>query len=95
MRKALDEGDLGDIATALCDSATPPVGDLDALVPRLADTRQRDAVASLQQARWGHGDATTVRAEVREAFRNGIRWQKAEARQPADILPPLFPRKKP
>ena len=91
LRKALDDGDFGEVATALCESAVPPVGDLDALVPLLADPRQRDAVAALQRARWGDGDGSQVRTELRDVFRHGIHWQGPDAPKTADVLPPLFP----
>ena len=90
LRRALADGDLGDIAAALCASARPVVDDLDQLAPLLADPRQREAIASLQRARWKDGDPAAARSALREAFRNGPRWQRAAASSPGP-LPPLYP----
>ncbi|MEN1929126.1 BatD family protein [Luteimonas sp. MJ250] len=93
LRKALDTGDLGDVADALCALASPPAADLDALSRRLVAGPQRDAVAGLQRARWGQGEGTAAqaRAAVREAFARGPDWvaQDPGADGP---LPPLYPR---
>jgi hypothetical protein len=90
LKHALDNGDLGDVAIALVAMAVPPVADLDALKPRLADARQREAVDALQRARWGDGDGTAARAALRAAFKHGPQWRKpvVAAQVP---LPPLYP----
>jgi hypothetical protein len=90
LKRALDSGDLGDVADALRAMAVPPVSDLDALMLRLADVRQRDAVDALQRARWGDGDGTVARASLRAAFRRGPQWREPVAAQ-ASPLPPLYP----
>ncbi|HVI25567.1 MAG TPA: BatD family protein [Xanthomonadaceae bacterium] len=90
LAKALERGDLGDIADALCAAATPPVRDLDALRTRLADAWQRQAVDQLQRARWGDGDPARARAVLREVFRDGIREQPRAASR-RELLPPLYP----
>jgi hypothetical protein len=90
LKRALDNGDLGDVADALRAMAVPPVSDLDALKLRLADARQRDAVDALQRARWGDGDGTIARALLRAAFERGPQWREPVARQ-ASPLPPLYP----
>jgi hypothetical protein len=90
LKRALDSGDLGDVADALRAMAVPPVRDLDALKLRLADARQRDAVDALQRARWGDGDGTIARALLRAAFERGPQWREPVARQ-ASPLPPLYP----
>jgi hypothetical protein len=90
LAKALERGDLADIADALCAAATPPVRDLDALRARLADARQRQAVDQLQFARWGDGDPARARAALREAFRDGIRVHPRGAPR-RELLPPLYP----
>jgi hypothetical protein len=90
LKRALDNGDLGDVADALRAMAVPPVSDLDALKLRLADARQRDAVDALQRARWGDGDGTVARAALRAAFRHGPQWREPVAAQ-ASPLPPLYP----
>ena len=92
LRDALQAGDLHAIADALCALAQPPAEGLDALAARLADPLQRDAIEQLQRARWAGGDATAARAAVRDAFRDGPRWQDAGGREPAPVLPPLYPR---
>lgn len=93
LRKALDTGDLGDVATALCGLASPPVGDLDALARLLAPGPQRDAIALLQQARWGQaeGGAAAARTAVRAAFASGPQWLADDA-DDTGPLPPLYPR---
>jgi hypothetical protein len=90
LKRALDNGDLGDVADALRAMAVPPVSDLDALKLRLADARQRDAVDALQRARWGDGDGTVARTALRAAFRHGPQWREPVAAQ-ASPLPPLYP----
>ena len=91
LAKALERGDLADIADALCAGATPPLRDLDALRARLGDPRQQQAVDLLQLARWGDGDATRARTALREAFRDGARWRSSAAPR-RELLPPLYPR---
>lgn len=90
LKRALESGDLGDIAEALRAMATPPADDLDAVLLRLDDARQRDAVQELRRARWGGGDPAAARAALRAAFAAGPRWKvaSASARPP---LPPLYP----
>ena len=92
LRLALDTGDLGEVAQALCALATPPAPDLDALHARLDDPAQAAAVDNLQRARWAGGDAAAARTGVREAFAKGPRWRadRSQARRP-DPLPPLYP----
>ncbi|WP_457009021.1 BatD family protein [Luteimonas sp. A537] len=92
LRKALDTGDLGDVAAALCALASPPAADLDALSRMLAAGPQREAVAELQRARWGQGDATAAqaRAAVRAAFARGPDWLARDVDRDGS-LPPLYP----
>lgn len=90
LRQALDTGDLGDIADVLCAMAQPPVRDLDALLPCLDNHGQRVAIAQLQRARWGDGDAATSRAALRTAFASGPDWRTTPV-SPASPLPPLYP----
>jgi hypothetical protein len=93
LKQALQAGDLGEVAGILCAMPVPPAPDLDALVMRIDDATQRDAIAVLQRARWGEGDAATARAALREAFKSGPRWMPLEERA-SDGLPPLYPRTK-
>ena len=92
LKQALDAGDLGDVAEVLCAMAHPPAADLDDVHARLDDAAQRDAVAALQRARWGDGDAAAARAAVRAAFKSAPRWSKPETTQAQEPLPPLYPR---
>ena len=94
LRKALDTGDLGDVAAALCALATPPVADLDALSARLAPGPQREAIAGLQRARWGQdgAGAAQARAAVRAAFARGPDWLDGGDAGDEGLLPPHYPR---
>ncbi|MFS8063968.1 MAG: BatD family protein, partial [Luteimonas sp.] len=91
LRRALDNGDLGDVSDVLCAMATPAVGDPDALRALLADPDQVAAIESLLRARWAGGDGVAARAALRVAFKQGPRWRVVEpvAEEP---LPPLYPR---
>lgn len=91
LQRALDTGDLGDVADALCATARPPAQGLDEVAERLADPRQREAVALLQRARWAGGDGSVARRALREAFRRGPRWAPRQAAPQDDPLPPLYP----
>lgn len=94
LKRALDRGDLGDVADALCALARPPVRDLDTLLDRLDDPRQREAVDALQRARWGGGDGVAARELLRRAFAKGPRWRATAGRTEA-LLAPLYPRERP
>lgn len=78
LRRALEGGDLADVAEALCAMASPPAPDLDAVRRRLEDPAQVAAVDALQRARWGDGDGAAARAALREAFKRGPRWRATE-----------------
>ena len=91
LRRALDTGDLGDVLDALRAQATPPVDTIDALLARLDDPRQAEAVRIAQRARFGNGDGVAARRALREAFAHGPRWCAPE-RVEASLLPPLYPR---
>ncbi|WP_369943424.1 BatD family protein [Xanthomonas medicagonis] len=91
LRKALDAGGLDEVAAILCSQAG--VADLDALLPRLDDAAQREAVLRLQRARWGGaGDVPGARGALREAFWDGPRLRAAPRKPASDELPPLYPR---
>jgi hypothetical protein len=91
LRKALDAGGLDEVAAILCIQAG--VADLDALLPRLDDAAQREAVLRLQRARWGDaGDVPGARGALREAFWDGPRLRAAPRKPASDELPPLYPR---
>ncbi|TWI06214.1 oxygen tolerance protein BatD [Luteimonas cucumeris] len=90
LKRVLDAGDLADITDTLCTMATPPVTDLDALLQRLDDGAQRDAVEQLRRARWGGGDAVAARAALRDAFKAGPSWRQSGVAKESP-LPPLYP----
>ena len=79
------------LAVLLQRMADPPAADLDEVVTRLDDPRQRDALLAMRRARWaGEGDPASARAALRTAFRDGPRWRPATAVDAA-LLPPLYP----
>ena len=92
LKRALDRGDLGDVAETLCAMASPPIADLDALRPRLDDPQQIAAVEALQRARWSDGDGVAARMALRDAFKRGPRWRAAKKEVVDEPLPPLYPR---
>ncbi|MBX3712733.1 MAG: BatD family protein [Lysobacter sp.] len=90
--QALADGDPARLLHALCAVATPPAADADALVERLADPVQRDAIGMLQRACWGEGDRAAAVSAARAAFVDGPRWRGGPGRAgDADALPPLYP----
>ncbi|GAB3381367.1 BatD family protein [Lysobacter fragariae] len=90
LQRALDTGDLGEVADALCALAMPPVRDVDAMRTQLADARQQAAIDALQRARWGGGDGSLARRQLRDAFAKGPHW-KPKVVAAASPLPPLYP----
>ena len=91
LRRALDAAGLDEIAVLLQRMADPPAADLDEVVTRLDDPRQRDALLAMRRARWaGEGDPASARAALRTAFRDGPRWRPATAVDAA-LLTPLYP----
>ena len=92
LRRALEEGDLGNVLLALGALAPAdagiPAGGWRAL---LADPAQRDAVDAIEQARWGSGDPVVARAAARKAFARGPRWRDTRIDAPREPLPPLYP----
>ncbi|RZA13716.1 MAG: hypothetical protein EOP93_19760 [Lysobacteraceae bacterium] len=87
---ALQRGDLGGIANALCAGAGLAVDDLDGVRAHLDDPAQARALAQLQAARWGSADTGEALAALRSAFAGGARWRVRRARGKA-LLPPLYP----
>jgi hypothetical protein len=92
LKRALERGDLGEVADVLCAMASPPVADLDALRLRLEDESQIAAVDLLQRTRWSDGDGVAARAALRDAFKRGPRWHAAKQEAADEALPPLYPR---
>ncbi|MGO4552548.1 BatD family protein [Lysobacter sp. 2RAF19] len=92
LKRALADGDLGDIAETLCAAVQPPAADIDALRARIADTDQRAALDALQRARWAGGDPRAAREALRRAFARGVRVTATErTANLRDPLPPLYP----
>jgi hypothetical protein len=93
LRRALKDGDLGDIAEALCASVTPPAPDIDTLRDGIDDPAQRDALDQLQRARWADGDPRAAREALRAAFAHGVRvgGRVRPGTVVAGPLPPLYP----
>jgi len=90
LNKALDSGDFARISLALTRQAGLSPGDLEGVLARLDDAAQRSAVALLQTALWGGGNATEARLALRVAFADGARWRRT-ASPGSDLLPPLYP----
>ena len=90
LKRALDTGDLGDVADTLCAMATPPAHSVDELLARLDDPAQRAAIEALQRARWSRGDGAQARQLLRNAFAKGPRWAVEAVAKPP-LLPPLYP----
>lgn len=90
LKRALDSGDLEEVADTLCGMSTPPSADLDALTARLESPAQRDAVEQLRRARWADGDGVAARAALRQAFGRGPVWRSV-AKPTREVLPPLYP----
>jgi hypothetical protein len=93
LKRALDRGELADVADVLCAMASPPVADLDALRFRLEDRSQIAAVDALQRARWSDGDGVAARTALRDAFKHGPRWGARGKAVVDEALPPLYPRR--
>jgi hypothetical protein len=90
LKRALDTGDFGDVADTLCAMARPPARDLDEVIARLDDPSQRQALETMQRARWGGGDGRVARGQLQRAFARGPRWREAPP-APPQPLPPLYP----
>lgn len=87
---ALKRGELAGIARALCHAAGIHGDDLDTLRTRLDDDAQVAAVARLQAARWGGGDAGAALAALQAAFAQGVRLHQQAPRK-VPLLAPLYP----
>lgn len=91
LRRTLDAGSFDEAVALLRKMAEPPAADLDEVLARLADARQRQALEAMRRALWaGAGDPSAARAQLRAAFREGPRW--IASTMPVDeLLPPLYP----
>ncbi|WP_332840109.1 BatD family protein [Stenotrophomonas sp. Iso1] len=90
LRRALDTGGLDEVVHIL--AAMAGVENLDAVMAKLDDESQRQALERMQRARWaGEGDVAAARARLREVFRQGPQWRgRVMAEKP--VLDPLYPR---
>lgn len=97
LRRALAIGDLRDIGAALVVSVEPPAASPGALVARLDDAAQRDAVLRLERALWAldvdRAERDATRDALRTAFRDGPKLASAapSTAAAAAALPPLYP----
>ncbi|WP_324810326.1 BatD family protein [Stenotrophomonas sp.] len=89
LRRALDGEGFDQVQAQLCVMAG--VERLEQVIERLADPVQRQVLLDLQAARWGgQGEASALRARLRECFRDGPHWSVPH--QAADTgLAPLYP----
>jgi hypothetical protein len=97
-RAALDVAARGDPAAcehamlAWARAVRPGFANLAAVRDALDAAAQREAIESLQRARWQGADAAAACAAVARAFADGFTWRRAAAPQPdASALPPLYP----
>lgn len=89
LRRALDTGSLDEVVQIL--ATMGGVEGLDAVVAKLDDPAQRDALQRMQRARWGgEGDVGAARAQLREVFKAGPRWRQAAVVE-KPLLDPLYP----
>jgi hypothetical protein len=91
LRRTLERGMPDEILAALHALAPAPITGIEALIERLDDAAQRDALQALQRARWGRGDLDGALQAVRGAFASGPRWRRSRSAHGDDPLPPLYP----
>lgn len=90
LRRALDHEGLDEIVALL--GRMGGVHGLDAVLARLADPAQRQALSDMQAARWSRDgvDATQARQALRRAFHDGPHWQRPQAAENTGLAP-LYP----
>ncbi|WP_256776062.1 MULTISPECIES: BatD family protein [unclassified Stenotrophomonas] len=90
LRRALESQGLDEIIALL--AAMGGVQGLDALLGRLADPAQREALLAMQRVRWAGqgGDVAAARQALRRAFHDGPHW-RATAVAENNGLAPLYP----
>jgi hypothetical protein len=72
-------------------SERPDVRNLGELAHRLDDAAQREALATLQKARYAGGSTEGVGSQLERAFKGGIVWARAAvAAKPDSVLPGLY-----
>ncbi len=89
LRRALERDGLDEVERILCTMAG--VDSIDAVIEKLADPVQRQALSQLQRARWaGQGDVAAARQALRQAMKPGPRWHPTPSAGKTE-LPPLYP----
>lgn len=90
LRRALDHEGLDEIVALL--GAMGGVEGLDAVLARLAEPAQRQALRDMQAARWRRegGDAAQARQVLRRAFHDGPHWQPLPSAENTGLAP-LYP----
>ncbi|MGE6333640.1 BatD family protein [Stenotrophomonas sp. NPDC077659] len=89
LRRTLDGEGFDQVQAQLC--AMAGVERLEEVIGRLADPGQRQVLLDLQAARWGgQGEASALRARLRECFRDGPHWS-TPAKAADTGLAPLYP----
>lgn len=90
LRRALESEGLDEIIALL--AAMGGVQGLDALLARLDDPAQREALLGMQRVRWAGqgGDVAAARQTLRRAFHDGPRWQPGPAAGHTGLAP-LYP----
>jgi hypothetical protein len=95
LRRALADGDLQAIGDALRQATSPPCLNLGAVIERLDEHGQREAVRELQRVLWSSAATAeahaAARARLRAAFKVGPRWCNQQRVPPAPVLPALYP----
>ncbi len=90
LRRAIDAGELAEVARLIPAMAQPPATDLAAARLRLDNATQRAALDQLQASLWGDADAEAARVALGIAFSHGPDWRLV-ARPGKPLLPPLYP----
>jgi len=87
LRRAAQHGDLG-----AADAAVRALSGSGALDETSLDSGQREALAALRAALWGHGDPESARVLLGRAFAAGLGVRADTPKKPAPpVLPPLYP----
>lgn len=90
LRRAIDNDSPDTIIDLLAQMAG--VHSLEQVLERLGDPAQRQALAAMQQARWGGqgGDVAAARLALRRAFHDGPHWRPTAAAENTGLAP-LYP----
>lgn len=92
LRRALDAEGFEQVEAQLC--AMAGVERIEQVIARLGDPAQREVLQALQQARWGgQGDLSSLRARLREVFRDGPHWSAATGAAETGLAPLYPPRR--